>query len=233
MTNEKFATDALEAVKKIANPIQGFRSSNKLYPGEAVKEADVRRDKYTHSARVLGAEGLLPEEAAKQLVEMGIANCTDLAWVASEEIRKVTAEWSLVRAGIDHVFVAVGVDFDEKSVPKDPATWKPDSPELGAVWICDPWANLCVAASDYTDAWDARMEEWEEQGLRIGVPGRKWVSPTEWLGLIDNSEKKELTSRGESAPSDSDDEEPAVLEPTTLDARVLNASTYWAKLATK
>lgn len=233
MTNEKIATDALAAVKKIADPSKGFRSSNKLYPGEAVEEADARRDKYTHSARVLGAKGLLPEEAAKQLVKMGIANCTDLVWVASEEIREVTAEWSLVRAGIDHVFVAVGVDFDGKSVPKDPAKWKPDNPKLGAVWICDPWANLSVAAGGYAQAWDARMEEWKKQGLRIGVPERKWVSPTEWLGLIDTSEKKEITSRGESAPSDSDDEDTAFLKTTSLDARVLDASTDWAKRATK
>jgi len=171
VTNEKFATDALETVKKIADPSKGFRSSNKLYPSEPVEAADARRDKYTHSARVLGAKGLLPEEAAKQLVETGIANCTDLAWVASEEIRKATAEWSLVRAGIDHVFVAAGVDFDGRSVPKDPATWEPDNPKRDPGATRDPelarFSNTGMEADRSVPGFQIRHPPW------AGPPGRR------------------------------------------------------------
>jgi hypothetical protein len=193
--NEEIATSALNAVRKIA---QSVRSSNKLYPGESVETAEQRRSTYTNRARAEGAQAALPEVAARKLVGQGIANCTDLAWVAIDQIREKTGEWSLVRCGIDHVFIAVGVDFEGIPVPKNLESWKPDTCGLGEIWICDPWADISVAAQHYACAWDSRMHEWENAGMKIGVSGdQRWIPPTKWIGLIKTSNKAQVTSRGE------------------------------------
>ncbi len=202
MTNKRIAESALRTIRQKMKA-EGVRSSNKRCKRDTEEEVKLRRDTYTLRATVVWAKPKLPAVGAKELFDDGIANCTDLAWLAAEEFPNGTPH-SLVRAGVDHVFVAVGVDFELSPVTKDPASWQPNSTNSGAVYICDPWADIAAAAEDYADRWDEQMRQWQKDGKKIGVSGGKWVEPTTWVGLIRTSEKATVTSQGEPSYGDSD-----------------------------
>ena len=198
MTNKIIADGALQLIRQRIKK-EDVRSSNKWRSGETKEDANRRRKTYSFRATMMWAEPPLPsaEEGAKKLFEAGIANCNDLAWVAADEIRKSTECYSLVTTGADHVFVAVGNDFEQDPPAHQLKKWRPAAgSDEGEVYICDPWADISVAARDYADAWDKQMRQWNKDDMKIGVSPNRWIAPKEWVGLISRSEKHVLTSRG-------------------------------------
>lgn len=104
-------------------------------------------------------------------------NCTEMACMAaylvneedpSSQIRIVSTD-----GPGDHVFCAVGPGTGWKVNMNIVDILDQDRKMI----IIDPWANTCSLATDYMEAFEAKMGKWALGGKRIADGGSSWVVP--------------------------------------------------------
>lgn len=110
----------------------------------------------------------------------GIGNCLEYSCVVARFLKGKKAVFNLVTfRGGDHVFVAIG---QTSPYPTNFAAWDPQAA------ICDAWADIACAATDFPARWRARMSNWDSIQLQLAQVGGGFISPTHayWYDAVDN-----------------------------------------------
>lgn len=80
-----------------------------------------------------------------------------------------------------HGFAVIGDLPVDVQLPDKMENW-PDH-----LAVCDPWANIACAATEYPEKFIAKMGKWEQAGKIIeDADGDKWMNPTdkEWIDAV-------------------------------------------------
>ena len=174
---------------------RGYGSSNKLFAkdhkGSAIRQKhadvaaklieDMRNKAGVIMVKKYGRTVALQARKKDAAMKVGgklarAGNCVDMSAYAvalASQTPDIGQAWycSIAPPG-DHVFCAISV-----AGSTDAPGWKcvrHMREEQAAIWIVDPWADVCCLAKDYPDAFLARMRTWTD-GLTLILAERLYT----------------------------------------------------------
>ncbi|ORM89863.1 hypothetical protein HA50_25040 [Pantoea cypripedii] len=135
-------------------------------------------------------------------MKLGAGNCGEMSGIADQIINKsggYSRQYQVDKKGT-HAFTLVG----------KPSPYAKDSihfSDYDNCWVVDPWANIVCKASEYTETFIKKMDEWTNKGKAIRT-NEDWVfaNNPEWVNAVVEGSKHQLLP--ESVYSDPGHEDP-------------------------
>jgi len=189
-SNEFLAKKAFELVRKRFKG--GIKSANKIKPSdpksiERQKNAcnvvpDIQTKIYHDFSGILNYS---------EAWEKGAGNCGEMSGIAAQFINKsggYATQYKVDNKGT-HGFTLVGIP---------PRTAKDDIhfSDYDNCWVVDPWAGIVCEASQYTECFKNKMNEWTEKNKMIlDHNANSWVEPNKnFLSAVVSANKTPIFS---------------------------------------